>query len=293
MMSDVNGVFCRASVVIHDVVASVIVIWIPSFIKDNGETKVWLSEMNGVIVNAVAVLAGTFVGLLFGGVIPERMRSTAFSGIGLATIVLGAMMAIGGLTDLAGSHLGGYAPLVLVASLVLGALVGEALGIETALARVGRGLQNQAESIPFLAPAKVTEPGEKGHTLVEGFVTASLLFCVGAMAVLGSIQSGLGDPSTLYLKAMLDGFASIALASTLGAGVGLSIVPIFIIQGGIAIAASSIQPLMTTAVIDAIRATGGALILAIGFDLTGMKRLPVGNLLPAILIAAAFGWFLG
>lgn len=249
--------------------------------------------MNGVIVNVAAVIAGTVVGLLFGGIIPDRMRSTAFSGIGLATTVIGAMMAIGGLTDLAGSHLGDYAPLVLVGSLVLGAIVGEALGIEAALERMGHWLQEAAGRIPFLAPSKATEPGEKGHTLVEGFVTASLLFCVGAMTVLGSIQSGLGDPSTLYLKALLDGFAAIALASTLGAGVGLSIIPVFIIQGGIALAASSIEPYMTPAVIDAIRATGGALILAIGFDLTGIKRLPYGNMLPAILFAMAFGWFLG
>jgi uncharacterized protein len=249
--------------------------------------------MSGVIVNVIAVLAGTFAGLLFGGVIPDRMRSTAFSGIGLATTVIGAAMAIGGLADLAGSHLGVYSPLVLVASLVLGAIVGEALGIEATLERVGHRLQSAAGRIPFLAPAKANGQGEKGHTLVEGFVTASLLFCVGAMTVLGSIQSGLGDPSTLYLKALLDGFASIALASTLGAGVGLSGIPIFIIQGGIALAASSVEPFMTKAVIDTIRATGGALILAIGFDLTGIRRLPVGNLLPAILIAAAFGWFLG
>ncbi len=249
--------------------------------------------MNGVIVNVVAILAGTFVGLLFGGVIPQRMRSTAFSGIGLATTVIGAMMAIGGLADLARSHLGDYAPLVLVASLVLGAIIGEALGIEAALERVGNWLQDAARRIPLLGPAKANGAGEKGHTLVEGFVTASLLYCVGAMAILGSIQSGLGDPSTLYLKSMLDGFVSIALASTLGAGVGLSGIPIFLIQGGIALAASSVEPLMTKAVIDAIRATGGAPILAIGFDLTGIRRLPVGNLLPAILIAAAFGWFLG
>ncbi|MHB8770940.1 MAG: DUF554 domain-containing protein [Syntrophales bacterium] len=249
--------------------------------------------MNGVIVNVAAVLAGTVIGLLFGGIIPQRLRSTAFSGIGLATTVIGAMMAIGGLTDLAGSRLGAYAPLVLVGSLVLGAIAGELLGIEAALERVGRWLQNAAGRIPLLGPAKANGAGEKGHTLVEGFVTASLLYCVGAMAVLGSIQSGLGDPSTLYLKALLDGFASIALASTLGAGVGLSSIPVFLLQGGIALAASSVEPFMTRAVIDTIRATGGALILAIGFDLTGIKRLPVGNLLPAILFGAAFGWFLG
>lgn len=250
--------------------------------------------MNGVIVNVIAILAGTFIGLLFGGVIPDRMRSTAFTGIGLATTVIGAMMAIGGVADLAGSPIGGYAPLVLVGSLVLGAIAGEALGIEAALERTGHWMQSRAGRVPFLAPARgTTDVGTKEHTLVDGFITASLLFCVGAMAVLGSIQSGLGDPSTLHLKAMLDGCASIALASTLGAGVGLSVIPLFIYQGGIALTASSLEPFMTNAVIDAIRATGGTLILAIGFDIMGLKRLPVGNLLPAILVAAALGWFLG
>lgn len=250
--------------------------------------------MNGVIVNVVAILAGTFIGLLFGGVIPDRMRSTAFTGIGLATTIIGAMMAIGGVADLAGSAVGGYAPLVLVGSLVLGAIAGEAIGIEAALERAGHWMQRRAVRVPFLARARgTTKEGTGGHTLVDGFITASLLFCVGAMAVLGSIQSGLGDPSTLHLKAMLDGFASIALASTLGAGVGLSVIPLFVYQGGIALTASSLEPYMTTAVIDAIRATGGTLILAIGFDIMGLKRLPVGNLLPSILVAAAFGWFLG
>ncbi|HAR97820.1 MAG TPA: DUF554 domain-containing protein [Syntrophus sp. (in: bacteria)] len=249
--------------------------------------------MNGVIVNVVAVLTGTCIGLLFRRAIPDRMRATAFSGIGLATAVIGAMMAIGGLTDLAESRLKDYAPLVLVGSLVLGAIAGEALGIEAALARAGQWLQRGAGRIPSLARAGKGETGEKGNPLVEGFVTASLLFCVGAMAVLGAIQSGLGDPSTLYLKSMLDGFASLALASTLGAGVGLSAIPLLLYQGGIALAASSVEPLMTPPVIDAIRASGGALILAIGFNITGIARLQVGNLLPAILFAAAFGGLFG
>ncbi|MCK9230369.1 MAG: DUF554 domain-containing protein [Syntrophales bacterium] len=250
--------------------------------------------MSGVIINVIAVLAGTFIGLLFGGIIPDRMRSTAFTGIGLATTVIGAMMAIDGIADLTGSSMGGYAPLVLVGSLVLGALAGEAIGIEAALERAGHWMQERAGRLPVPAVSK-RNPHQRssGHTLVDGFITASLLFCVGAMAVLGSIQSGLGDPSTLHLKAMLDGFASIALASTLGPGVGLSVLPLFIYQGGIALTASSLEPLMTVAVIDAIRATGGALILAIGFDIMGIRRLPVGNLLPAIFVAAVFGWFLG
>lgn len=245
----------------------------------------------GVIVNVATVIAGTVVGLVFGGLITERLRATAFKAIGLSTIVIGAGMAISGLSALGQTKMGDYAPLVLVGSLVIGGLIGEAVRIEDGLERFGHWLQAAAYKVPFLAPQHTGEPGEKGHTLVEGFVTASLLFCVGAMTVLGSIQDGLGDPSTLYLKATLDGVASVALASTLGVGVGLSIIPVAVIQGGIALGATSLQPIITPAVIHAIQASGGALILAIGFDLAGIKRLPVGNLLPAILVAALLvGW---
>lgn len=245
----------------------------------------------GVIANVAAVLVGTAIGLLFGGLIPERMRETTFRAIGLAVLVIGIGMSVGGMTDMAQAAglLGKYSALVFVGSLVLGALVGEALRIEYWLERFGRWLQDAAYRMPWLGPtarSAADEPGEKGHTLVEGFVTASLLFCVGAMTVLGSIQDGLGDPSTLYLKAMLDGIASIALASTLGVGVGLSIIPVFLIQGGIALAASGLSG-VTPETVAAIEAVGGALIAAIGLDLTGIKRLPVGNMLPAVFIAMA------
>jgi len=248
---------------------------------------------SGVVVNIIAVLAGTAVGLLFGRLISERFRLIAFSAIGIAVVVIGAGMAIGGLIDLGETHLGDYAALVLVGSLVIGSLAGEGLRIEHWLERFGHKLQQLASKAPLLAPGKPAEPGEKGHTLVEGFVTASLLFCVGAMTVLGSLQDGLGDPSLLYLKALLDGIAAVALATTLGAGVGLSVIPILVIQGGIALGAGALQPYITPAVIAAIRAVGGALILAIGFDLSGIKRLPVGNMLPSILVAALLAALLG
>ena len=181
----------------------------------------------GVVVNVVAVIAGTVVGLLFGGLITDRLRATAFKAIGLSTIVIGAGMAIGGLSDLGKSAMGDYAPLVLVGSLVVGGLIGEALRIEDGLERFGQWLQRIAHKTPLFGSA-VSGPNGEGHTLVDGFVTASLLFCVGAMTVLGSIQDGLGGPSTLYLKSALDGVASVALAPTLGIGVGLSIIPVVI-----------------------------------------------------------------
>ncbi|MBI5232305.1 MAG: DUF554 domain-containing protein [Coriobacteriales bacterium] len=249
---------------------------------------------SGVLVNVVTVLVGTAVGLLFGGLIHDRFRSIAFTAIGVATLVIGASMSVGGLSRMMRTAMGDYAALVLVGSLVVGSLVGEALRIEYWLERLGVWLQGAARRAPFLAPVPEEEtPEEKRHTLVDGFVTASLLFCVGALTVLGSLQDGLGDPSLLYLKATLDGFASIALAATLGAGVGLAVIPVVVIQGGIALGASFLQPFMTPAVIASITCVGGASILALGFDLCGIKRFPVGNMLPSIVIAAVVGGLLG
>lgn len=247
----------------------------------------------GVAVNIGTVLLGAAVGLVFGRLISERFRTIAFSAIGLAVIVIGAAITLGGLADLGQTHLGDYAALVLVGALVVGSLLGEALRIEHGLERFGRWLQDKAYRAPALAPGRADQPGEKGHTLVEGFVTASLLFCTGAMTILGSLQDGLGDPSLLFLKALLDGIAAIALATTLGAGVALSVVPILVLQGGIALGAHAIEPLITPAVIAAIEAIGGALILAIGLDLAKIKRLPVGNMLPAVFIGAAIALALG
>ena len=252
--------------------------------------------MSGVVLNVIAILLGTAVGLMFGKAIHERYRSIAFKAIGLSTTIIGASMSISGLAKMGETRMGGYAPLVLVGSLVAGALLGELIGVEYWLERFGGWLQDLSYRMPWVStgPKEASdEPGEKGHTLVEGFVTASLLFCVGAMTVLGSIKDGLGDHSVLYLKSLLDGFAALFLASTLGIGVGLSIIPVIVVQGGIALSAHSVQPFMTPGVLQSITCVGGALILCIGLDLTGIKRLPVGNMLPAILIAAVLGGLLG
>jgi uncharacterized protein len=252
--------------------------------------------VSGVVLNVITVFAGTVAGLLFGKAIHERFRSIAFKAIGLSTFIIGASMAISGLAKMGQTRMGEYASLVLVGSLVVGSLVGELIGIEYWLGRFGEWLQDVSYRLPWVntAPKEaVSEPGERGHTLVEGFVTASLLFCVGAMTVLGSIKDGLGDHSVLYLKSLLDGMAALFLSTTLGIGVGLSVIPIIIIQGGIAMSAHMIQPFMTPAVLSSITCVGGALILCIGLDLSGIKRLPVGNMLPAIIIAAFVGGLLG
>ena len=252
--------------------------------------------MSGVVVNVIAVIAGTAAGLVFGRFIHDRFRSIAFKAIGISTTIIGASMSIGGLAAMGKTRMGDYAPLVLVGSLAVGSLLGELIGIEYWLERFGQWLQDVSYKIPWFAttPKEAADgPGEKGHTLVEGFVTASLLFCVGAMTVLGSIQDGLGDHSILYLKSLLDGIASLFLATTLGVGVGLSIIPVVVVQGGIALSAHAVQPLMTSSVLSSISCVGGALILCIGLDLSGIKRLPVGNMLPAIILAAVVGGVIG
>ena len=252
--------------------------------------------VSGVVLNVITIVVGTAIGLAFGKAISDRFRTIAFTAIGLSTTIIGASMSIGGLSKMGGTGMGEYAALVFIGSLIIGALVGEALRIEYWLERFGTWLQDVSYKLPWLAPTPKSasdEPGEKGHTLVEGFVTASLLFCVGAMTVLGSLQDGLGDHQLLYVKSLLDGFAALFLATTLGVGVGLSVIPVVIVQGGIALSATAVQPLMTPAVIASITGVGGALIMAIGLDLLGIKRLPVGNMLPAIFIAAIVGGLLG
>jgi uncharacterized membrane protein YqgA involved in biofilm formation len=236
----------------------------------------------GVLANVGTVLLGTAIGLLFGHLIPDRLRSIAFKALGLATFVIGAAMAIR--TD---------SPLILVGSLVLGAILGELMHIERRLEGFGHWLQRTVQRRPALAFDGARDPSRREHTLVEGFVTASLLFCVGAMTVVGSIQDGLGDPSLLYLKALMDGIAAIALAATFGVGVGFSVITILVVQGGLALTAGWIEPYLTDAVIREFSAVGGALILAIGLDIMDIKRLPYGNMLPAIVVAGVLAYFFG
>jgi uncharacterized membrane protein YqgA involved in biofilm formation len=252
--------------------------------------------VSGVLLNVITIVVGTAAGLAFGRLIADRFRTIAFTSIGLSTAVIGASMSIGGLGKMGATGMGDYASLVFIGSLIIGSLTGEALRIEHWLERFGHWLQDVSYKLPFLAPtprSAADEPGEKGHTLVEGFVTASLLFCVGAMTVLGSLQDGMGDHQLLYIKSTLDGFAALFLSTTLGVGVGLSVIPVIAIQGSLALGAHALSPLMTDGVITSLTAVGGALIFCIGIDLLGIKRLPVGNMLPSIVFAAVVGGILG
>lgn len=250
----------------------------------------------GTLVNVGAVAVGSTVGVLFGRLVPERIRTIAMSAIGLAVLGLGLQMAIDPRVDPV--RLGWTGPLpyhpnplVVIGGLVLGGIVGELLELELRLERLGQWMQRVATRSGAVrtrgdAPAQ-------GHDLVEGFVSASLLFCVGAMAVIGSIQDGAGQPEVLFVKALLDGVTSIVLASALGPGVGLSALSLLVYQGAITLAAGRVAPLLTLPVLATLTSSGGLLIAAIGLDQLGVKRIPVGNLLPGVFAAAALAWFVG
>jgi len=245
----------------------------------------------GTFVNAAAIIAGTFLGLLSGRLIPDRIRTTTMTALGLTVFFLGMQMALDPHLDPAKFHYAGPLPyhpnsLVIIGGLVIGSIIGELLELEVRLDRLGQRLQ-------ALVADRAGAAGGEGHGLVEGFVTATLLYCVGAMAVIGPIQDAAGQPHVLYVKAMLDGIGAVMLASGLGLGVGLSVLPLVLYQGGITLAAGSVTPYLTLPVLATLTATGGLLIAAIGLDLTGIKRLPVGNMLPGVFVASILAYFVG
>lgn len=222
--------------------------------------------LKGTFVNIAAVIVGCLIGRTLGHLIPERMRRTIMMGLGLAVLAIGMQLALQTKN-----------PLIVIGAMLIGGIIGEALSIEARLENVGHRLQQRFK--------------DSGN-VAEAFVTASLLYCIGAMAIMGSIQDGLGqEPTILYAKSALDGIASVALTSTLGIGVIFSVIPLLLYQGGMTLAAVWVQGLLTEPVVAEMNATGGLLILAIGLDILGIRKLPIGNLLPSIFVAAAIAVF--
>ena len=219
--------------------------------------------MVGTLINTVAILVGTALGLLLRKGIPERLRETVVQGQGLCVILIG----------LSGALKTGDT-LCMIICMVAGALIGAAINIEKRLNDLGTFLER-----------KVTRGQGETGSVAKGFVSASLLFCVGAMAIVGAMDSGLrGDHSTLIAKSALDGISAIFFASSLGIGVGLSAFAVLIYQGAIALLAMWIEPLLTETVITEMSAVGGLLIVGIGLTMIYDKHIPVGNLLPAIFL---------
>ena len=222
--------------------------------------------MTGNFINLIAILAGSAVGVLFGARLSENLKSTVISGMGLFTIAVGLQMFLK--TENA---------LVVLGALIFGAILGEWWKLEDGLQNLGIWLEK-----------RLSGNSEGGSSrFVRGFLTASVLYCTGPMAVLGSISDGLrGDYLTLSIKSVLDGFFSIALASTLGIGVAFSALPVFIYQGSISLLAAQLNAIVTTSMMNEMTATGGILLMGIGVSsLLELRKIRIGNFIPALAIA--------
>jgi uncharacterized membrane protein YqgA involved in biofilm formation len=241
--------------------------------------------MIGTLLNIATVLVGGTLGLLFGSRLPDRLRKTVIAGLGLFTLAYGLY-----------NFLKTQNPLIVLGSLLIGALLGEWWKIEEGLQNFGKWLEShfggkQADGLES-DPSGPTTPSRgsrftSSRDFVRGFLTASIVFCVGPMTILGSIQDGLkGDYSLLAIKSVLDGFAALAFASTLGVGVLFSVIVILFFQGGITLLAAQLSAVVTPAMMSEMTATGGVLLLGIAISsLLEIKPIRVGNFLPSLAIA--------
>ncbi len=214
----------------------------------------------GTLINIVAVVIGSTIGLLFRNTLKEKYKQIVFQAIGLFTIVLGISMAV----EMKN-------PLIVIFAIIIGGLIGELINLDIFFDSFAEQIKNKLHL--------------KEQKFTEGLITAFLLFCIGSMTILGSIQEGIdGDNSLLITKSVLDGFSSIALASTFGIGVLFSIVPMLIFQGGLTILASLVGEFVPVDLISYLSAIGGILILGIGINLLEIKKIKVINLLPSLII---------
>lgn len=233
--------------------------------------------MTGTLINILTVLIGGTLGLIFGARLPERLKSTVISGMGLFTAAIGLQM-----------FLKTENSLIVLGALLVGALLGEWWRIEDRLQALGQILEARfAKSDP--TGSEVTS-----SKFVRGFLTASLLFCVGPMAILGSIQDGLtGNYSLLAVKSVLDGFAALAFSSTLGVGVMFSSLMILVYQGGISLLAAQLNAIVTQSMMNEMTATGGVILMGLAISsLLEIKKIRAGNFLPALVIAPLIVWIL-
>lgn len=220
--------------------------------------------MLGTLVNCVAIICGSFAGMLFKNGVPEKYNQTLMQAMGLAVILVGIKSALG-CDEL----------LIIIISLAIGCVLGELIGIESYLEKAGKFLERKLS--------------KNSSGFSAGFVTASLMYCVGSMAIVGALESGLtGNHEILFAKACIDGIVGIILTSSLGIGVMFAAVPVLVYQGGITLMAGVLKPLLVPAVVSQMSATGGLLILALGLNMLREKKIKVGNMLPAVFIPLGY-----
>ncbi|MNM74281.1 putative membrane protein YdfK [compost metagenome] len=225
--------------------------------------------MLGTIVNFFTIFVGGIIGVLLKGGLPKRFTDTIMSGVALCVIYIGIS-----------GTLKGENMLLIVISTAVGSLLGESINIDEKLILLGNFIENKAKNF------------SKDTSISLGFVTASLLFCVGAMAVVGSLESGLlGKYDILFTKSILDGVTALILSSTLGIGVILSAFSVLVYQGLITLAASLLQNILTTPIVNEMSAVGSLLIIGIGLNMLGITKIKVANMLPAIFIPIIYGLF--
>jgi uncharacterized membrane protein YqgA involved in biofilm formation len=233
----------------------------------------------GTLVNIAAVLVGSSLGLLLGHRLPSRTRETVTDALGLVTLLIAALAAAEVSSAALEATVGSSAPvLIVLGALLLGGIAGSLLDIEARLEQFGDWLRAR---LSRRSPA-----GSDRTRFIEGFVTATLVFCVGPLTILGSLAAGMGlGPDQLLLKAALDGFASIAFAASFGVGVMASVIGLAVIQGTLTLVGFLIGEFLPAAHLAAITACGGLVLLGVGLRLLGVKRVPVANLLPALVVA--------
>jgi len=229
--------------------------------------------MTGTFLNIATVIIGGVIGLIFGARIPDKLKATVISGMGLFVAAMGLQM-----------FLKTENPLIVLGSLLIGTLLGEWWRIEDGLHSLGKWLEQRFSRAE----------NDESNKFVRGFLTASLLFCVGPLTILGSIQDGLtGDYHLLAVKSVLDGFASLAFASTLGVGVIFSTIIILVYQGGISLLAGQLDAIVTSTMMNELTATGGVILLGLAISsLLEIKKISVGNMLPALAVAPLIVWIL-
>lgn len=240
------------------------------------ERKWW--QMTGTLINVITVVVGGAIGCVMGDRFPKRIQDSVMAALGLFTMMLGVL-----------NFIETANVLIVLGSLLLGVVIGEWLKIEEGLNNLGEWLQKKFTS---WSNSNAADVKPVTSTFVQGFVVASLLFCVGPMSILGSIQDGLtGDYTILFIKAIMDGFAAIAFASTLGVGVIFSSLIVFVYQGSIGLLSNQVQSIVTDAMMVEMNAVGGVLLLGIGVSsLLGLKKIRIGSFLPALFFAPFLVW---